>query len=502
MNLFDVFTRPFSAAKQASSTSKTGTQIKTPSRPMSRLNYATKSNMKSGKALDRPSKNVMNTDITTFRSGKDSHTVIRDLAKYTPDLAASVDAHIRTAITKDYLVYAKNLDGTFNSDATKSLQSLIMRFDVVKNYEEGFSNISGIHQVAESLAKEIRYYGSCSLEVILDKAKIPYRLQPVSVTSLTFKLDKDGLHPLQELDGDIISLDIPTFVYVSVNQDLLDPYSQSPMESALQPVLGMQEFLNDLRRVMRKAIHPRMSVKLDSKEIMAGMPAEWLESDSTKQEYVRAVIAQVAEEINGLNPEDALVHLDSISMSYLTAGNISHDTEMTTMHSILSSKVAAGSQTLPSILGYGSANNNAASTESLLFMKTAEGLQKALNNVFSQALTVAIRLLGFDVAACFEFSPIDLRPDSELEAFKSMKQSRILELLSIGFMSDAEASLKLTGNLPIEGSKELSGTFFHKSSEPITNPYSNTSQTATQQSASSDAPKNNKSANGGKQGNS
>jgi hypothetical protein len=68
--------------------------------------------------------------------------------------------------------------------------------------------------------------------------------------------------------------------------------------------------------------------------------------------------------------------------------------------------------------------------------------------------------MGEDIYVQFEFARVDIRPDAELEAFKTMKQSRILEQLSIGMISDEEAAIALTGKLPPPGYKPLSGTFF------------------------------------------
>jgi hypothetical protein len=68
--------------------------------------------------------------------------------------------------------------------------------------------------------------------------------------------------------------------------------------------------------------------------------------------------------------------------------------------------------------------------------------------------------MGQDCYVEFSYANIYLRPESELEAYKSMEQSRVLELLSLGFITDEEASLRLTGNLPPKGMKPLSGTMF------------------------------------------
>lgn len=491
------------ASPAGASASGVGRAVKTPKAVQTRAAYFTSTSVGSEQPLPRTDRGLINRDITTYRTGRDTPTLIRDFATATPDLSASVDAYIRTAVTPSYTAVAKNTDGTFNPDATSALQYLLTRFDVLNNYDEGFSNTPSIRSVAESLAKEFRYHGAACMELVLDKQRLPARLQPVAVSTIMFELDKSGaLYPTQTIDNVKVSLDIPTFFYRAIDQDLITPYPNSPMEAALQPVLFMQEFLNDLRRVVKQALYPRIRVKLNAKEILAQMPPEYRETPEATERYMASVVDSVAEHINGLEPEDALVYLDNLEVDYLSRGNVSLNTELEVLQNIINGKISTSVKTLPSILGQGSSSNNTASTETLLFMKSAEGVQFALNDLFSQALTLAVRLLGFDVYVEFAFQRIDLRPDSELEAFKAMKQSRILELLSCGIYSDEQASMELVGRLPEPGAKKLSGTGFHKASGgTVENPYSNTSQGTLNQNINSDAPKNAKSKNGGKAGN-
>lgn len=97
----------------------------------------------------------------------------------------------------------------------------------------------------------------------------------------------------------------------------------------------------------------------------------------------------------------------------------------------------------------------------------------------SRAFTLGVRLLGYDVYVQFEFEPIDLRPSTELEAFRAQKQSRILDLLSLGLVSDEEASIDLTGRLPPKGYENKSGTMFRSGAGTAPqegNPNSTTSQ--------------------------
>lgn len=484
--------------------STTGKQLKVPKSAQARASYFSSANAGSGSSLSRTERSLINTDITSYRSGADTATVIRNFALASPDLSASLDAYIRTAVTPSYQAVAKNVDGTFNADATVALQTLLTRFDVLSNYDDGFSNTPSIRSVAESLAREFRLYGAAAMELVLDKQRMPSRLQPVTVTSLKFELDKSGqLFPTQEVDSVKVSLDIPTFFYRSIDQDLLTPYANSPVEAALQPVLFMQEFLNDLRRVVKQALYPRIRVKLNSQEILSQMPPEYRESDEKTQQYLSAVVDSVAEHINGLEPEHALIYLDNMDVDYLSRGNVSLNTELDVLQNIINGKISTGVKTLPSILGQGSSSNNIASTETLLFMKSAEGVQFALNGMFSQALTLALRLFGYDVFVEFSFQRIDLRPESELEAFRAMKQARVLELLSLGVYSDEQANLELTGRLPEPSAPKLSGTFFKYAAAGAdgNNPYSGTSQGTLNQNLNPETPKNAKSQNGGKVGN-
>jgi hypothetical protein len=81
----------------------------------------------------------------------------------------------------------------------------------------------------------------------------------------------------------------------------------------------------------------------------------------------------------------------------------------------------------------------------------------------SRALTLAVRLFGVDTYVKADFRPINLRPEDELEAFKVMKQDRILDQLSLGLITDDEAAFELDLPPRAPGAPELSGTFFRDS---------------------------------------
>jgi hypothetical protein len=420
---------------------------------------------------------LANLDIETLRFGRDSRDTIRKLSKASPDLSAAAFAANRVGIPEKYTVICYNLDGTLNKEGTALVQQLCRRFDKLGPSDGGYNAWPSIRASSESLGGELYRFGACSLEVVLNKGRLPEALQPIAVDTIEFKYQKKRKIPFQRLGGEEISLDYPTFFYTSLDQDLRSAYSDSPVESSIQPMIGIQAFVNDLRRVFRRAIHPRIKAMLDEEKWRKTVPPDILHDPEKLAEYQDLTIASIRNLVDNLEPEDAVILWDTLDISYLANGNISLSDEYKTMAGILDRKLAAGAKTMPAILGHDSlGSQNVASTQSMIYLKTVEGaIVFKLNEIYSRALTLCVRLFGIDAVVDFRYDRPNLRPESELEAFASMRQSRFLELCSVGLLTDEETSLELTGTLPPPGAPKLSGTFF-KTATPhnVSTPESNT----------------------------
>lgn len=439
---------------------------KVPNRPQTQPSASTRTKTSSGDIkLTATDRRTANLDLLTLRNGVTTKATIRDLAQVSPDLSASVWAYQRLTITKDFTAVARNQDGTVNPEATASLQMVLARMNYLTDYAQGFNNISGIQAVGESLCRELRLYGSCAQELVLDKARLPSRLQPISTTQVTFVESTDGfIYPVQTVNGVEIPLDTPAFFYESLDQDLLTAYSDSPMESALAASLADAEFTQDVRRVIKKALHPRMDASIDSDAFRKSIPLELAGDEEGTRAYQDNFVSGIASTVNGLEVDDALVHLDMVKFDYLNNGNVSLDKEYTVLQGMINAKLATGTKAPPAVLGHGSGSANIASAEVQLFLKYVTGIQNKVNSIMSRSFTLAVRLMGHDVYCQFAFAEVDLRPSSELAAFRAMDQSAVLELLSIGMISDEDASIRLTGHLPPKGYKPLMGTFFRAGS--------------------------------------
>ena len=318
-------------------------------------------------------------------------------------------------------------------------------------------------------------YGALSCELVLDKARLPTRIVPVTVTKLKFYEEDAGVRPVQLVGGTEIDLDIPTFFYTAVDQSLLSAYPSSMFEAAIQPILADASFLNDLRRSMQRTIQPRLVVEIIEEQVKKQVSPEILNDAEKYAAFMNSLISSLTTTINGLEPSDALVGFDSVSYSYLTSegpGNVGET--LKSVQELLNAKLTTGAKALPVMLGHAT-TGNASSTEALLFTKSANIIRQKLNETYSRLFTLAVRLMGQDAYVEFEYEDINLRPEAELEAYRAMEQSRILELLSLGMLSDDEACVLLTGNLPPPGYQKLAGTMFKNGTATVANPDSNTS---------------------------
>jgi hypothetical protein len=404
-------------------------------------------------AIPKPRFDVANVDLTsTFRSGADTPTIVRNLSRVSPELAGGLAAAARVGIPEKFIAIARDPDGTFNIEATRFALQLLRIMNTSPDYINGFSQVSSLRSVSEALAKEMLQTGAMAMELVLDKQRLPTQFAPVPVSNLIFYEDGKGTKPVQKVGGDEIDLDIATFFYVALDPSLYDIYPQSPMEAALQPVLASTTFLSDMRKLCQRHIFKRYDISIDEEKLRARMPDDIAADPELIPGWLNNILAEIDSVITDLGVDEALVHYDFFSVKFIEGDTGDTPATFDTVHNIYDGKIATATKTPPSILGMGSTTQNVASTETLMFMMMANGtIRLKLHELYSKALTLAVRLAGLDVTVEFEFDEIELRPANEMLAFRQMKYEYLTNLVSIGFMTDEEACLRLTGNLPQNG---------------------------------------------------
>lgn len=417
---------------------------------------------RSSDLLGKTNRVTANTDATSFRTGTEMSQVIRNFLESNPDMSATVSAYLRVGIPKGYRVTAHDMDGRLNIEGTKLAYELLTRISFLGDPTAGYNPTSDLQSMSESLGRELLLEGACSLELVVDDMGLPIYPQPVAVSTLFLKEDaKKGVYPVQVIGDKEIPLDIPTMFYISVDQDLLTPYAVAYLGVAIRAVLADEGFSNFLQRQLKRNIAPRMIAKVIEEKLKKSVDPRTLNDPNKFRDYMVDLIANLTSQLEDLEPDEALVSTDSIEYKLEAPGGSGTGVGnmLEAVHRILQDRVTASLKSLPAVLGRDTSSGSA-TTSTYLFMKSAEMLSNKLNTLYSRMLTVAARLQGVNCIVKFEYDDLDLRPKAEQEAYKQMRQSRILNLLSLGFYTDEQASIELIGQLPPEGMKPLSGTMF------------------------------------------
>ena len=399
--------------------------------------------------------------IETLRLQGDTWGAIRRLAKVDGMVSATVHNMVQVAMS-GYLYGARNLDGSFSPEGTLALINIVAQMNTVYDYSIGFSNRRSLDSVIETQFRECILTGGVGQELVLDKQRLPDKLVTLPIPRLQWVSDgKGGKTPKQTaFSGDDIDLNFPTVHIEYSHMDPLQDYCNSMLEAALTSTFQFDEFVEDVRRTLKQHGHSRLTVVLDTEKVIATMPQE-IRNDSEKaQKYLEDVRLSTEDVMKNLAPEDSLVYYDTANAEIISSG-LSVTSDYVPMMKTINGMLSTALKTPPSVLGLRlEGSQSLSNTESLIFLKTVKAIQVPVATLMRRSLTLALRLYGLDVYCDFQFEPIDLRPELELEAFKTMKQNRILQQLSLGHISDDEAAWKL-GNFPrAPEAPDLSGTMF------------------------------------------
>ena len=445
------------------------TKIETTAKPPKLVVGAQAPNITNGKQagtlLSNANASLFNVDVKTVRQTYGELAAVRLLARVDGDVSASVSAMVRIANSGiSYRVY--DAMHQLVPEGSDLLRAVIDRMQYPTDYTLGFDDRPSFAGLTETLLRSVVVTGAVAAELVLDKQRLPYAIRPTNVEKIKFVTSKQAegvnmkvIPRLTGMSGNI-DLDIPTFFMSFLDADPASAYSYSPLESALNTSIFHAEVVNDIRRVVSKSGHSRLLVQLNHEELVKASPLE-VRSDSNKlAEWLEGIRQSVVKEIEGLAPESAIVTFNNVEAAYLNS-EIGAASDYTGLIGIINALLATSLKTPLSVLGKDSGNQNSSSVESLLYIKTAAGLHQPVETLLSRALTLSVRLLGFDGTVEAKFNPIVLRPEIELESFKMMEQQRVLEQLSYGFITDVEAAAILqTGPLspdfePLSGTKFL-----------------------------------------------
>lgn len=418
-----------------------------------------------GNSLALDTFSALNQTIQNLRAQDKVPEALRQLVSFEGTASAAMFDYVEAAHS-GYSILAYNpATHQLDPDATLQALTIVNNMNTLNDYSQGFSDTQALDQIIETSLLEVVTSAGLAYELVLDKTRLPVGINVISYDTLEAKSNGNGgRYWVQSGTAGEINLNIPTFFVTESHKFASKARARSMMEPGINSAWYYAEFTEDMRRSIKNQ-HGRLKVSLVTEKIVATAPAETRADPEKLLAYLESVRSAVAQAISAAKPEDALVVYDTAELDMLRSTGEKSDYVPVMQN--LSGNLATSLKVSPSIVGLRmEGSQSLTNTESLLFLKSARGIQKPVETNMSRALTLAVRLHGTDAYVEFRFNPIDLRPENELEAFYTMKQSRVLEQLSLGLLTDEEAALQLGIWALPPGYKKLSGTRFESKAGP------------------------------------
>ena len=433
-----------------------------------RLKTATKvrtqtvKNKSKGDTITRDDKYTANKQASNINRARSSiNTIIQNLAQQDGVFSSAVNAMVTLAINKGMKVAGYNADGQMDLGIMAAAYMAIDRLDGTNEYDK-YTDKSPMRELISTLTTGVVTSGGCGVELVLDKTGFPERLVAIDYSTIEWKLadDNGSRYPTQK-DNDN-DLNVPT---IFIGEHMRHPgasYAVSVMRPGIETTFMYSEFIEDMRRALRQAGNPRIMAKMDAEKVMASMPDDVKNDPVKMHDWMTEAYNEVVAALEGMEPEDAAVHWDSVEMTIAesTGDKADYATLLKTLANMCGTALKSPASALGLRVDGGQGLSN---SETLVYMKTVGAVPYTVCGVLSRALTLSIRLMGFDGSVKITPNPVELRPETELEAYYAAKQNRVLKLLSLGMINDAQACYELDLR-PTMLTRLLAGTMFDDSS--------------------------------------
>lgn len=396
-------------------------------------------------------------DLTQY-SNKTSSQLLDILIDSNPDVSQALYSFLRMC-NSGFVFEVLTPDGKPFKEGQAAMDKWVKELQLQQT-NKGFKEDRSLNSLVNKVHLSFFVKGAAAGEVTLTDAFKPNYLVAVDPETIWFKQEKSELIPWQmqpfgdrkrgTWEGSYKKLDIPSFFYQPLDARLNDVYGVCPILPALQIIFFQLEILQDLQAVVHKAGYPRITVKLLEETLIKNAPPTVKHDAKALAAWLTAQKSAIETEYISINPDDALIYFDSTEIKYLetTKGMGTYDARA--LIEIIDSQLIASLKSLSTLMGrHKGRTETYASAEVQLYIKGVEAIQAVSGLFMSRQLTFCLNMFGLQGYVMFKYLPIELRSNTELAQWDSIRIKNNLVLMALKIKSFQECSIELTGHKPV-----------------------------------------------------
>ena len=391
------------------------------------------------------------TDHLSFRHNPDEQ--LSELTRRDGTVSQAVFQTVRAASTKWFLeVYdVKGQPHKKSKEITKKLTSLLMGNDISSTeYKWG----SSFEILQQELIRLVIERGACATLVQLDDKFLPFNIMPIDSLRVKWKevgyqnfkpyLDFQStkcsynFHTVFDSTENYMSLNMPNFSYARLDGDITDPYPISPLTPVLKVIFILSRLLESLQAVSDRVGWPRISVKVIEEKLENSVPPEFKDDDEKSAKWKKQEKEMLYSLLANIKPDQVLVTSDWVDTSILSTKDAGNKTlDPAPLLNYFSNLMAQGCKTFPALLGV---TENVDPLVAFMQGRTIAGFVKPVEDVLSENLSFFLRMLGIRAYCKFKYERHTLKPESEMEQYRSLRIKNDLIMVAAGCMTPEQFS--------------------------------------------------------------
>lgn len=422
--------------------------------------------------LPRKYQQAHNIDMSKLKSYT-ADELLELLISTHPDVSFALYNYLRMGDTPLTLTAKKP-----NGDADKRGQKLLDELKEMLNTplpSPGYQHGRSLDKLDTIQRMMIMVRGACAGEVVLnERCTDVVDIVPVDPSTIWFRREADGrLVPWQyvrnpmprvgeEWFGSYKRIDTPTFIYEEFDPMVDDPYGRTPMLPVLQVVFFHMQVLEDLKAVVHNQGYPRLDVSVLEEILIKNMPANIKNNAAAQADWLKNRLEEFEQHFSSLNPDDALIHWDSVKVDYLKTGGSGPMIDVKKLIDIIDTQMATGLKTLLTMLSrHQGSTESYSAIDTKIYIKNVESARSVTKRFWQRAFSLCARVRGAQMQVEVDYLPIDLRSENEVEKDRKAKLDNYAEAERQKYITPQEAaeevrwSFGLNPKIPAELLPEL-----------------------------------------------